>query len=246
MMQLTAITGADAPSAPAEANFNLAIPSAINSQPGLTLVEKAALAFIHKHPACSNRGLAKLLGFKVRGVEALLKRLRGQGLITQHGQGRARTHRLTFEVEPRIQRGNKDAVESHAQRGVRAALDSLQATYDTIALYRHVARSCIQYGEYGHALAQMTALDDCIRKQHLLSPEEREKITVLLNPEKTIARALAAAAVHLKLMPPRELTRTVLALCNASPDTLARIQQRLDAPCALGEPSDVLALAFQT
>jgi hypothetical protein len=246
MNQSTTSPGADAPSVPAETDFNLTIPVAIHSQPGLTLVEKAALAFIHKHPGCSNHGLAKLLGFKIRGVEALLKRLRAQGLIVQHGQGRARTHRLTFEVEPRTQRGNSKAVESHAQRGVQTALDSLQATYDSIVLQRHMARTCIQFGEYEHALAHMTEIDECIRKQHLLSPGEREKIAALFNSEKTIARALKATAPRLKLMPRREQERTVLALCNASHHTLVRIQQGLDAPGALDEPSELLALPFPT
>ena len=141
-MQIKGSTTADEQSATAANDFNLSITGAIQGRPGLTLIEKAALAYIHKHPGCSNLGLETLLGFKVRGVEDLLNRLRSQGLVTQDGQGRARTHRLTFEVgpttpppyepsestQPHTPRGNNEIVKSHTPRGPLTALNSLEDT----------------------------------------------------------------------------------------------------------------------
>jgi hypothetical protein len=105
-------------------DVTVTIPAAIASLPGLNLMEMAVLAHIAKIPACSNAVLAKLTGLSVRGVEALLARLRKRGLVEIVGKGRARRHELRFPVEHRTKCGNDEVAASLTNCGNGASSES--------------------------------------------------------------------------------------------------------------------------
>ncbi len=103
-------------------DLTIVIPAGIAALPDLNLVEKAALAHIAKFPGCSNGRLSKLTGLSVRGVEALLARLRKRGLIQMAGKGCARRHEPTFYVEHHTPCGKDEIAESHKVDPAKLAL----------------------------------------------------------------------------------------------------------------------------
>jgi hypothetical protein len=103
-------------------DLTIVIPAGIAALPDLRLVEKAALAHIAKFPACSNGRLSKLTGLSVRGVEALLARLRKRDLVQMAGKGRARRLVPTCHVEHHIPCGEDEIAQTHKLDPAKLAL----------------------------------------------------------------------------------------------------------------------------
>lgn len=98
--------------------IEIKIPAVIAALPGLSLVERIVLDHIDRFPGCSNGRLAKLTGLSVRGIEAMLVRLRKHGYIRRIGQGRARQHKLLVHVDRHIDCGKKQSENSPTDCGV--------------------------------------------------------------------------------------------------------------------------------
>ncbi len=116
----------ETPSNPNHINgFKIDVPSSIASLHGTTLAEQIVLSRIVCNPRTTNESLAKLLGFSVRGVESMLKRLRDHGFLSIVGAGRARRFIPKFPVEQHTKCTEKKIFGSHTKAVVQNSISRL-------------------------------------------------------------------------------------------------------------------------
>jgi hypothetical protein len=224
--------------------IEIKIPGSITALP-LSLSEKVALTHIHQFPGCSNAGLAELLGVSCRGVENLVRRLRGQGYIEQVGQARARRHQLKFKVEVGEDHtfcGNKNddhsCTESHISCGEKHVCRPvpvhrhLSAPTRELTLEEDYNRTI---GMIGHLCQYENPFPDGIaslygrilRRIVNEAPESRAKDNRV---KELTTRRDAFVAISVASRLPRKYHRQAARLIHdATPEQLAEIRLRVEA-----------------
>jgi hypothetical protein len=128
---------------PGNDEVNIVIPGFIAHREGLSLIEKIALAAIHKNPRISNATLAKRLELSVRGVENLLARLKENDAICQIGSGCARRLRIN-DVEHHTKCDDLSASNKHTECGSLAPVRGM--TLEDFMAYREMAATVSPVG----------------------------------------------------------------------------------------------------
>lgn len=231
---------------PANKNITIIIPEEIAERPGLSLVEKIALAFIDRYPRYANHRLARELGMSLRGIENLLVRLRHNGQIVRVGKGCARTLRLTFHVEHHLPCENRDVPEKNTECGTGAPSAELavakqsvpECSYEYFAFRRDFAVNCLAAREYDAALAHFADLRRIA--EHDLTGEALDKVLAILADDETVA--LGAKLINESVKSRTQRTLMMAALGRATPEQLTIVRQRLVDQAALGNPATVLAI----
>lgn len=247
------------------------IPAAIATLPDLNLLEKAALAHIGKFPACSNVGLSKLTGLSVRGVEALLDRLRKRGLIQRLGEGRARRHELTLPMEPSTncgkaeveeslkKCGNDECDESHAKCGKDAAgesptscdIDTLFSPgckpEETMAVFpdsdfRHHC-DCLKAGLFDDARQHLERVRARMEQDTQISVEQKtEWVRRIIDQEnRCFVLQTLKNAESTNELSEDQLRATAALVCKADPAQLALFRQQVEAGALPGKAIKLLA-----
>lgn len=252
--------------------LTIVVPPEIVALPDLSLAERVALSHIHEWPGTSNARLANLLGFSERGVEQMLRRLRGRGLVQEHGKGHARVHRLTFPVEHPTKCGNDENTEPHTNSGEQekvkphcscghsalsavdkpmppptqeAAKASGKLSVDEMIKREYeYARECVDHRDLTGALDHYRKLKD----QILSLPDTRAKYKseFIAAVEEEETRVLACKLVFQQAkaakMPRQKFSALMAAIAALSEEKLSQIRPALDTQVKLGTPADISAL----
>jgi hypothetical protein len=226
--------------------ITLVIPAGIAALPNVSLLERAALAFIHEHPHCRNAALARHLGISVRGVEALVHRLRALGHIRSAGRGRARHLTMTFPVENHTECGVQQPCQTpHKMRDGQEAPPAVKremSACDYIEEHTACFETCIEYARYGPARRHLELIRDCVERGASLRPLTKAEWSRKLAAMEDRCFAFEAGAEIARNLPGRKQYELALTLCQATPEKLARFREMVETNGKLENALEILAL----
>ncbi len=230
--------------------LTITIPAEIAALPGLNLLEKAALAHIANCPGCSNAGLAKKTGLSVRGVEAMLARLRKRGLIRKLGKGSARRHELTFAVAHHTKCGKTEAVESHTKwdqsdtSESRAVGECKREETTEAFINRHLGfyEVCFTAGKLKYARQHLEEIRARLELDMDMPPKLKAKFTGQFVEQENRCFALEVGFKMAEKLPPEKLLRLTDKLYAAPAEKLALFRQQVEAGQLAYSAINVLAI----
>jgi DNA-binding CsgD family transcriptional regulator len=226
--------------------LGITIPAAIAAVPGLSLHERTALAYIHLHPRCRNGTLARHLGMKERGVEALLRRMRQLGHIRSVGKGPARRIELLFFVElaPEcgVQQKEKHHTSCEVDRQTMAMVRIEPSTEEFADLHLEFAETCAEKGLYKAARNHLEMIRARIGADNSVSSEMKAEMLTHLSLIENCYYAVEAGAEIARKLPRKQMREFTQTLHRATPQQLARIRQLVEANGQLENALEILAL----
>ena len=205
------------------------MPPEVANLANTTLLERLALAEILRRPTRTNAGLARLLGLSVRGVEAMLRRLRDRGLIKAEGKGRGRCLVPSFHVERHIDGGDGDGDKHHTNEVVqRPQLSRQPSTVDAVNFRMSAYDNCMSAGAYDAAGAHLQAVRRLLEADTEFSVVQKKPwIEGLVEAENRCVAFRVGAELAAGLTSESQKS-LALAICNAPAEKLALLREQID------------------
>ncbi len=219
------------------ADLNIHVPAEIVAVPDLSLPERVVLATILERPGVANGSLAKLLGCSVRGVEALLARLRKRGLLLQIQDGHSREHRLT----PLVATHKKCEISNSGNSDILCGpppspLPSVpsQSIEDAVEQDLLLAQSYVQIGSIDEALNLYRRVRERIQAEPDLNEDgKRDALAVITGLEnRAVALNLAVQVATAKGLSRSKGMALIGATMKLSPEKLAEIRRPPACRCS--------------
>ncbi len=219
------------------------IPSSIASLLGTTLVEQIALSRIVIYPCTTNGSLATLLGLSVRGVEAMLKRLRDHGFLSTEGVGRRRKFVVKFPVDQHKKCGDEKILNSHTKEVVQHPQSRLlrreSSTAEKILLRLALYDDCFEVGALDAARRHLEIIRELLEFDGDFSAAEHAKWAADLIIAENRCTAFKLGLQLAESLLPKQKRELALALCRATSEQLALLRRHVEAS-PLGLKSTVL------
>jgi hypothetical protein len=214
-------------------DLTITIPAGIAEQPGLSLLERIVLDHIHRFPACSNRRLAKRTGLSVRGIEAMLARLRKHNFVRPVGRGRSRRHELLFDVEHHMNCGKNESEKSHTKCGPQEIAAPACTREPTMAEFAELQLSfceiCFERGLFEAARLHLVAVRERLEQDTEIPAEQKSKLLAALTQMEDRCFCYGVGEQMAEGLPASQQRALAVTFCRASTSQIALFRQCVES-----------------